>query len=74
MSRNLAGLANFFNLLVKDTSRFCAIACPSATLTPLDLEMNPCQSLVVETFQPGSASLGAAWSDVTKLMAIATKP
>ena len=74
MSRNLAGLANFFNLLVKDTSRFCAMACPSATLTPLDLEMNHCQSLVVETFQRGSVLLRAAWRDVAKLMTMATKP
>ena len=74
MSRNLAGLANFFNLLVKDTSRFCEMACPSATLTPLDLEMNPCQSLAVETFQRGSVSLATAWSHVGKLMTMATKP
>ena len=74
MSRNLAGLANFFNLLVKDTSRFCAMACPSATLSPLDLEMNAFQSLVVETSQRGSFLFGFAWRDVAKLMTMATKP
>jgi hypothetical protein len=40
----------------------------------LDLDMNACQSLVDETFQPESVLLGAAWSDVAKLITMATKP
>ena len=44
----LGRVGEFFQLTGEGYLFFCAMACPSATLTPLDLEMNPCQSLVVE--------------------------
>ena len=42
------------------TGRHLRLPALAATLIPLDLEMNPCQSLAVETFQRGSVLFGAA--------------